>query len=112
MRCDSQLSRAKGVPITRPQNVPGKTGHVLYRGSAPVFITGKLSDVERLDEAAAVNAVAGQPNDAEASMIRRRLKVYPFRTRIPKPEPKVPFCGSCFAELVCQYGTPLLHQAP
>ena len=99
------------VPITRPQNVPGQTGHVLYRGSAPVFVTGKLSDVERLDEAAAVNPVTGQPSDAEASMVRRRLKVYPFRTRIPKPEPQVPYCGHCFAELVCQYGTPLVHQA-
>ena len=99
------------VPITRPQNVPGQTGHVLYKGSAPVFVTGKLCDVERLDEAAAVNPVTGQPNDAEASMVRRRLKVYPFRTRIPKPEPQVPYCGHCFAELVCQYGAPPAHQA-
>ena len=68
--------------------------------------------MERLGEAAALNAVTGQPNDAEASMIRRRLKVYPCETRIPKPEPKVPYCSSCFAELVCQYGTPLVHQAP
>ena len=68
--------------------------------------------MERLGEAAAVNGVTGQPNDAEASMIRRHLKVYPCGTRIPKPEPKVPYCSSCFAELVCQYGTPLVHQAP
>ena len=81
------------VPITRPQNVPSNTGHVLYRGPAPVLVTGKLSDVERLGEAAAVNAVTGQPRDAEASMIRRRFKVYPFRTRVPKLEPKVPYCG-------------------
>ena len=57
-------------------------------------------------------SVTGQPSGAEASIIRRRLKVYPFRTRIPKLEPKSPYCGSCFAELVCQYGTPLVHQAP
>ena len=100
------------VPITRPQNVPGNTGHVLYRGSAPVFVTGKLSDAQRLDEAAAVNAVTGQPRDAEASMIRRRLKVYQFRTRIPNPEPKVPYCGRCFAELVCQYGALPVHPSP
>ena len=81
------------------------------RGRKPSLSPGKLSDVECLDEAAAVNPVTGQPSDAEASMVRRRLKVYPFRTRIPKPEPQVPYCGHCFAELVCQYGTPLVHQA-
>ena len=36
------------VPVARPQNVPGKAGHFLYRGSAPIFVTGKLEDIEAL----------------------------------------------------------------
>eukprot|EP00973_Karenia_brevis_P008838 1197555-Karenia_brevis.AAC.1 len=38
------------VPVSRPQNVPGVQGHFMYRGSAPVFVTGKLDDIENLQK--------------------------------------------------------------
>ena len=86
--------------ITRPQNMPGASGHYQYRGSAPIFVTTKLADIEKLEEWAADDPQTGVPKSAEASMILRRLKVYRFERRIPKPPPKLPFCGHCFANLV------------
>ena len=36
------------LPIVRPQNQPGVVGHMLYRGTAPIFATTKLDDLGRL----------------------------------------------------------------
>ena len=33
-------------------------------------------------------------------MLRRRLKIYKFETRIPKPASDISFCGRCFANMV------------
>ena len=43
------------LPIVRPQNVAGMTGHLLYKGTAPIFVTGKLADIEWLHSAALVS---------------------------------------------------------
>ncbi len=43
------------LPIDRPQNVAGMTGHLLYKGTAPIFVTGKLADIEWLHSAALVS---------------------------------------------------------
>ena len=94
------------VPITRPQNVPGATGHVEYRGTAPILATSKLSDIQKLQALAEDDPRTGVPKSAEASMIMRRLKVYPFEHRIPKPPPGIPFCGPCFARLLFKYSAP------
>ena len=91
------------VPITRPQNIPGVAGHFLYCGSAPIFVTTKLSDVEALDRCAQPDA-SGRPKDSEASMLRRRLKVFDFTVRIPKPPTKLQYCKRCFAQLVLHHG--------
>ena len=40
------------------------------------------------------------PHDADASMLLRRLKVYRFMTRVPKPTRTVPYCGHCFSKLL------------
>ena len=56
----------KPVTVTRPQNVQGVTGHVLYRGTAPLFITSKKVAVAAL---AALSAAGGSP---ESSMLMRR----------------------------------------
>ena len=37
------------VPVARPQNISGQTGHKLYVGRAPVFVTTKLEDMCRLE---------------------------------------------------------------
>ena len=76
----TQLSWFDGsiVPINRPQNQPGVSGHIQYRGTAPIFVTSKLSDIEQLEKMGAENPRTGAPKDAEASMLLRRLKVYRF----------------------------------
>ena len=87
------------VPIARPQHVPGASGHFLYSGSAPIFVTGKLEDVDALEKLSALDPNTGRPASAEASMLHRRLRVYPFSKRIPKPPKTVP-CPHCFAEIL------------
>ena len=58
------------VPIAKPQNQPGSTGHDIYHGTAPVFITTKAQDIEALRAA----------GDGDASMLLRRLRVFTFYT--------------------------------
>ena len=94
------------VPVARPQNVPGAAGHLIYEGTAPIFATTKLQDLELLSEKAAPNPETGMPMDGDASMLLRRLKVYSFRHRAPKPQQSVPYCPTCFAKLVLAQGTP------
>ena len=86
--------------VQRPQNQTGLTGHVVYRGSAPIFATTKLDDIERLERLSAINPVTDAPHDTNASMCFRRLKVYKFRVRIQKPVKQIPYCPACFAQLV------------
>ena len=92
------------VLINRPQNQQGICGHLKYRGTAPIFATSKLSDIEALAEAAADDPVTGVPKDSEASMLYRRLKVYPYFVRIPKPPPNTPFCAYCFSYMLLHGG--------
>ena len=72
----------------------------MYEGSAPIFATTKLADMERLAELSTVDPKTGHPQDADASMIYRRLKVYKFLVRVPKPSAKVKYCPACFAQMV------------
>ena len=92
------------LPIVRPQNLPGASGHLLYRGSAPIFATTKADDVAKLRRAAADDPQVGAPHDANASMVLRRLKVYSFTVRLAKPPRALPYCGRCFSELVLAQG--------
>jgi hypothetical protein len=71
-----------------------------YKGTAPIFITTKLKDLENLDYQAGINPATNEPWDSEASMLRRRLKIYKFETRIPKPASDISFCARCFANMV------------
>ena len=87
-------------PIAQPQNQPGRMGHILYRGSAPLFVTTKACDMQRLEAWAALNPRTGSPWDANASMVFRRLKVYQFTQPLPKPDAAIPFCARCFATLI------------
>ena len=88
------------VPVGRPQNVPGCTGNAMYKGTAPIFITTKLSHLSSLQYSAEINPATGQPWDTDASMLLRRLKVYEFHTRVPKPAAIFPFCAACFVRLL------------
>ena len=66
----------------------------MYRGGAPIFITTKKADVDKL---------AGSC-DGDASMLFRRLKVYKFNVRVAAPAGKLTECAHCFAKLVCTHG--------
>ena len=88
------------VPVGTPKNVPGMVGNMLYKGTAPVFITTKMADLEWMQKYAEINPVTGSPWDAEASMICRRLKVYRFATRVAKPRKQITCCRRCFCQLL------------
>ena len=89
------------VRVQRPQNQNGVMGHVVYEGSAPIFATTKLADMDRLAELSKVDAKTGFPADSDASMTYRRLKVYKFQERLAKPAgKKVKYCPACFAQMV------------
>ena len=88
------------VPLARPQNDPGAAGHTDYKGSAPLFVTTKRSDLLKLQAWALDRPDTGTPWDANASMLCRRLKVYHFTQRIPKPPHALKTCRRCFADLL------------
>lgn len=92
------------VSVARPQNVAGTSGHYSYKGSAPIFVTTKREDLIHLEAWAADRLDTSTPWDANASMLFRRLKVYHFTKRIPKP-PKMKTCARCFAELLLSAST-------
>ena len=73
------------VPIGRPQNEKGAApGNFMYKGSAPIFITTKLSDLTWLESQASINPYTNAPWDADASMLYRRLKIYKYTKKVPK----------------------------
>ena len=88
------------LPIGRPQNVQGVTGNMVYKGSAPIFITTKLDDLVCLEAQAAADPETGVPVDANAAMLRRRLNVYKFHTRVSKPPARFKFCARCFVDFL------------
>ena len=92
------------VPINRAQNIQGVVGHLQYRGSAPVLASSKLRDIDELARLAADDPRTGVPRDADASMLYKRLKVFPYTRRIAKPPAHMPFCGPCFAYMVMNGG--------
>ena len=96
------LYDGSNVPVNRPQNVQGQTGHTKYSGSSPIFATTKLGDIEALSRQAQVDLATGMPGNGDAAMIHRRLKVYAFTKRLPKPVCTFEYCGRCFAQLVLQ----------
>ena len=92
------------VPIARPQNVQGQVGHLLYTGTAPVFATTKLQNVEALRRVAElIDPETGLPANGDVNMVLRRLKIYKYTRRMPKP-PRFVTCAHCFAELILQQG--------
>ena len=85
------------VPVARP--LSHFQSHSLYKGSSPIFVTTKLSDLKRLQEAAAPDPVTGLPLDFDASMLLRRLKVYSFHVAVEHAE-RFDNCAHCFANLI------------
>jgi hypothetical protein len=90
----------KPFPITRPQN--HVFGHLMYKGTAPIFITTKEPYLRALALAARRAIAAGQP--CEETMLLRRLCVYHFTKKLILPSGHIPECASCFARMVVHYG--------
>ena len=90
----------KPVPVPRPQGRSEYSGHLLYRGSAPIFVTTGLDHIEEMELDVARAAVEGKRSDE--SMLLRRLRVYRYRVRVPMPPSHIPRCARCFAEFLFQ----------
>ena len=86
----------KPVPLARPQGE--YIGHLLYKGTAPIFITTPAKRFERLEADALAAVQSG--GSSEASMVLRRLKVHKFTRQVPKPPAQLKACACCFARFV------------
>ena len=71
----------KPFPLPRPQNSSHYQGHLLYEGTAPIFVTVKEKDLGPLMAQAQVAFAQGIPS--EHTMLMRRLKVYSFSRPLP-----------------------------
>ena len=96
----TQLLWFEGKPLvlSQPQN-QGASGHLIYSGTAPIFITTKEQYLESLVLEA--QAAEAQDGACEASMLLRRLALFNFSKKLPIPAGlKVPDCAACFAQTV------------
>ena len=96
----TQLVWFEGKPfvVSQPQN-QGASGHLLYKGTAPIFITTKAKNLNGLVQAAQRAELLNE--ESEATMLLRRLDMYQFTQRLPiPPGRKVPNCACCFAQTV------------
>ena len=94
----------KPFPITRPQNSGCYNGHLLYQGSAPIFVTAKETDLGPLIAQAQQDAVHGTPS--EHTMLLRRLQIWHFWHPLPvRPwtAPKIFECPTCFALMLMHH---------
>ena len=90
----------KLFPITRPQN--HVFGHLMYKGTAPIFITTKEPYLRAIALAARAALAAGQA--CEETMLLRRLCVYHFTQKLTVTTGHIPECGSCFVRYIVYYG--------
>ena len=86
----------KPVPITLPQNIAGQSGHLMYHGDAPIFITAP----EEVLRGMANTGMAGPTG--QWSMLLRRLKLFHFTVPIPEPVHAIEPCARCFASFVLE----------
>ena len=94
----------KPFPVTRPQNNRDIHGHLLYQGTAPIFVTCKEKDLQPIMLKAQEALQLGRPN--ECSMLLRRLKIFSFSVPFPVGRDKIPECATCFARLLHSCATP------
>ena len=106
LRLPTQLLwyEGKAFPLPMPQNT-GTIGHVLYRGTAPIFATVKEKDLGPIIEKARVDMAMGSPS--EWTMLLRRLRVYRFWHPLPVRPVEAPHifaCPCCFARMCLEHG--------
>jgi hypothetical protein len=91
----------KPFPVSRPQNRAEYTGHCLYKGTAPIFVTCKETDLGPLWQQAQAATAAGEAS--EVTMLLRRLRTYWFTQRVEKPLQLIPECATCFAQMILKH---------
>lgn len=92
----------KPFPLPRPQNSSQYHGHMLYQGTAPIFVTGKEKDISPVLAQGQVALAQGTPS--EQTMLLRRLRIYGFTQPLPSCKGHIDDCGPCFAQMVLRYG--------
>lgn len=92
----------KPFPLSRPQNRSEYSGHFLYEGTAPIFVTCKEVNLAPLYKMAAEATATG--GASEWTMLLRRLQLVWFTQPFVPPEDQVPECVTCFSKM-------LLHHA-
>ena len=106
--CEQSLSlttqllwfEGKAFVITRPQN--HVFGHLMYKGTAPVFITTKEPHLRTMALAAHKAIAAGV--GCEETMLLRRLCVYHFQEKLVLPAGlRIVECAGCFARMILHY---------
>ena len=104
LRLGTQLLWLEGkpFPVVQPQNQESDVGHILYKGTAPIFITAKASDLLRIQTAAESARLQGQPS--AHTMLLRRLKVYLLWEPTPVPDGRaIPDREACFSHMVLHF---------
>jgi hypothetical protein len=90
----------KAFPVTRPQNKE-YSGHLLYKGSAPIFATCKEKDLGPM--IAKANHALANGHASAYTMLLRRLRVYTFSQPCQMGK-QIYECPCCFANMVLSYG--------
>ena len=91
----------KAFPIVRPQN-KDYCGRLLYRGSAPIFITCKQTALGPMVRRAQACLESGTAS-AE-TMLLRRLRVYVLAVKLTVPQGRaITECPCCVAQLARYY---------
>ena len=93
----SQLQLFEGLPMTvnRPQNQ--LSGHEIWRGDSPFFLTGRLDDLMMVKPGVSCT---------DLTMLRKRLKVFEFKRSQTNPDITIPRCASCFSKIILRKGNP------
>lgn len=92
----------KPFPLPRPQNNSQYNGHLLYEGTAPLFVTVKEKDFGPIIAQGEVARAQGMPS--EYTMLLRRLKIYSFTTPLAVSTGHIVECARCFAQMVLRFG--------
>eukprot|EP00439_Symbiodinium_sp_Y106_P032145 s2075_g3.t2 len=127
----SQLQLFEGLPMTvnRPQNQ--FSGHEIWKGDSPFFLTGRLDDLMMVKPGVSCTDLTmlrkrlkvfefkrstGRLDDlmmvkpgvscTDLTMLRKRLKVFEFKRSQTNPDITIPRCASCFAKIILRKGNP------
>ena len=92
----------KPFPLPRPQNNSQYNGHLLYEGTAPIFVTVKEKDLGPIITQAQVAFSQGLPS--EHTMLLRRLQIFAFTRPLPPINRHIDECPCCFAQMILRLG--------